>query len=294
MRSDWSKPPFARSLAGQHIGFTRRGGHHAVQIEHDADLAGITALPEHLHRFAVREVQGMGGLVRGFDVLQPGRHAAARAPAEDGRHDGFVVRGPQRHAIAQTVEDDLRVIGEPVGAIAARPTAFVLQALGQIPMMQGHIGRDPRSAQFVDQTVVKIQTAFVDRTPAGRQDARPRHRKTVGLQTEFFHQGDIGGHPVVVVASDVAGVAVGDLTGLPHEAIPDAFAFAVLVPRAFDLVSRGGRAPKESGRKGLEWCVHEDERSGFTGRGESVEVASPSCFLPLTSSMSHFVRPRLE
>jgi len=41
---------------------------------------------------------------------------------------------------------------------------------------------------------------------------------------------------VIVVAGDVAGVAVDDVTGRVTKAIPDALAFAVRFPGAFDLI----------------------------------------------------------
>src|ERR1700688_1975910 len=50
---------------------------------------------------------------------------------------------------------------------------------------------------------------------------------------------------MVVVAGDVAGIAVFDLARGVAEAIPDRLAPAVLVPRAFDLVRGAGGAPLE-------------------------------------------------
>ena len=47
----------------------------------------------------------------------------------------------------------------------------------------------------------------------------------------------------------LAGVATADLAGRRAEAIPDAFAAAVLVGGSFDLVRGGGGAPEEVGRE---------------------------------------------
>ncbi len=54
---------------------------------------------------------------------------------------------------------------------------------------------------------------------------------------------------VVVVASDVAALAVCDRARLAAERIPDRLAAAVLGDSAFDLVGRGGDTPAEVTRK---------------------------------------------
>ena len=48
-----------------------------------------------------------------------------------------------------------------------------------------------------------------------------------------------------MIAGNVARGVVFDLSGRVAEAIPNRFAFAVLVPGAFDLVGRGRRAPEK-------------------------------------------------
>jgi hypothetical protein len=48
-----------------------------------------------------------------------------------------------------------------------------------------------------------------------------------------------------MIASDVAIRSVFDFAWSMREAIPDRFAFAVLIPRAFDLKRRCGRTPVE-------------------------------------------------
>jgi hypothetical protein len=52
-----------------------------------------------------------------------------------------------------------------------------------------------------------------------------------------------------VLASEQAPIAVLDLARRVRVGVPDRRAFAVLVPCAFDLVRRSGRAPEESGRE---------------------------------------------
>jgi len=54
---------------------------------------------------------------------------------------------------------------------------------------------------------------------------------------------------VVVVAGDIAGVAVQNVAGSMREGIPDRGPAPILVNRAFDLVGGGRGAPQETFRK---------------------------------------------
>jgi hypothetical protein len=60
---------------------------------------------------------------------------------------------------------------------------------------------------------------------------------------------DIVAPAVVVIAGDVARIAVLHAPGRMREDIPDAFAASVFVDRAFDLIARSRRAPHEVGGK---------------------------------------------
>ena len=46
-----------------------------------------------------------------------------------------------------------------------------------------------------------------------------------------------------MVAGDIPGVVIFNPARGMSETVPDAFAFSILVPGAFNLVSRGGSAP---------------------------------------------------
>ena len=79
--------------------------------------------------------------------------------------------------------------------------------------------------------------------------ARPRDREAVGLEAEGRHQVEVLAPAVVVVAGDVAGVAVGDGAGHAAERVPDRLAAPILVHGPLDLVGGGGGAEAESGRE---------------------------------------------
>ncbi len=68
---------------------------------------------------------------------RPGRVRAVRV-AEHRRAPRLVQRGPGVDPVAERVEDQHRVVGEPVRGVADRPAARVLQLLRQIPVVQRH------------------------------------------------------------------------------------------------------------------------------------------------------------
>src|SRR6185503_1129400 len=100
--------------------------------------------------------------------------------------------------------------------------------------------------QAVDQSLVKAKAGRVDATGALRQHAAPRDAEAIRAQPQRMHQIDIALEASIMVAGNVAGIAVRNSPGRVHEAMPDAGPGAVRERRAFDLVSRRGAAPQEA------------------------------------------------
>ena len=69
------------------------------------------------------------------------------------------------------------VVGEPVGGVARLPAALVLQRLREVPVEQRRHRRDAALVQAVDQPLVEVQAALVDRADAvGHAPAARRWR----------------------------------------------------------------------------------------------------------------------
>src|ERR1700680_4163983 len=119
---------------------------------------------------------------------------------------------------------------------------------------------DVRLEQRIHQAVVIIDAFGIRRAGPGRLNASPRDRKAVAVQIKRPHQGNVLPPAMIGVASQVARVAVSDFAWSVREAVPNGLALAVFIPRAFNLVGGGGRAPEKSLRK----C----------DRGRSVELMS--------------------
>src|SRR5262249_12545332 len=114
-------------------------------------------------------------------------------------------------------------------------------------MIEAQPRRDAVRHEPIDQALVKVEAALLDRVAAGRKNARPRGRKPISGKIAACEQIDIVAPAVIVVAGDIAGIAVLHAPGRVGEDVPDALAASVFVNRAFDLIARGRRAPYEVG-----------------------------------------------
>ena len=65
----------------------------------------------------------------------------------------------------------------------SRPAAAILERLRQVPVVERHARLDAASQQLVDQPIVEVEAALVDRALGLGQDAGPRDREAVGVET---------------------------------------------------------------------------------------------------------------
>ena len=106
-------------------------------------------------------------------------------------------------------------------------------------------GADAGGKQFIDQCVVKIDTLRIDFSGAVGQKTRPGEGEAVVLHAHLLHQCDVFLEAMVMIAGDVAGVALKDLAVFMGKVAPDVAALAVFIGGAFDLVGRSRSAPDE-------------------------------------------------
>ncbi len=178
--------------------------------------------------------------------IEPGAIAcgATEAIAEQREYRRLVEGGKTFHPVAIAIRDQSGIVGKPFDAVPAGPAPEVVQRLRQIPMIQAKPRFDAGCENGIDEPVVKCESWLIRRTATLRQNPRPGDGKTVGLNAELLHQGNIFGITVVVIASNVAGVMVGD-AALQPVGVPDAEPAAVLARRALDLEGGGRHAPKK-------------------------------------------------
>ena len=186
----------------------------------------------------------MGDRQRRLPVAHTRRLGADRVP-EERDHPRLVVRDPTLDDIAQGVRHQRRVLGEALGGLAHRPAAGELPRLRQVPVIERRDGLDPPLEQVLHEPPVEGHALHVQRAATVRLHARPGDRDAVALEPERGHQVEVLGPAVVVVARDVAGVAVQHGTRDRAEAVPDRLATPVLARGALDLVRSRRRAEAE-------------------------------------------------
>ena len=196
----------------------------------------------------VREQQVVADGQRRRPVAHAGREAALGV-AREGHHPRLVVGDPRPHEVAELARHVLRVLGEALRRVAVGPAAGVLQRLREVPVVERRGGLDPALEQPLDEAAVEAHAGRVERPGAVGLHARPRDREAVGLEAQRRHEVEVLAPAVVVVAGDVAGVAVLDGARNAAEGVPDRVAAPVLVRRPLDLVGGRGGAEAESGRE---------------------------------------------
>ena len=190
------------------------------------------------HHMMILLVQRL--LVRQFAI---GGHAN-RAGMED--HGVLFIDGqPERNFGGKFAEQQPGIAHECLPGFAVQPAAFKLQRPRQVEVVQRDDGGDAMAGQGVDQAVIKRQPGRIHRAIAVRYHPRPGHRKTVGLQPHLRHQRDVLLHAMIVVAGD----AEVRRSRRMAEHIDHRRAFTLFIPRALDLIGRGGRAPQKTVRE---------------------------------------------
>jgi hypothetical protein len=181
-----------------------------------------------------------------FVEIPVARRKHAKQVAAIGHDPGLVERHPLRHAPIELPKHDARIFGEPFADVAVEPSAAIVQRGRQVPVVERHQGLNALLEEAVDEPVVEIEAACVDRPGALRQYPAPCNAEAISAEPELLHEADVVAPPPVVIAGDVTGVAVRNETGSVTEAMPDVRAGAIGERRAFDLVRGGRRAPQEA------------------------------------------------
>src|SRR5690554_4992617 len=112
--------------------------------------------------------------------------------------------------------------------------------------------RDVVLEKRVDELGVEPNAFLIGSAVPRRQNSRPRNGEAVGIDTHPGQQLDVFAKPVVVVAGNVARIAILHLAGNVAEGIPDRMPLSTFKPSTLDLIARRRCAP----RKTLGKCLH--------------------------------------
>ncbi len=150
------------------------------------------------------------------------------------------------HAVALEIGDDASVFPAAV---------FILQRLGQVPVIEGKHRLNLVGKQGIDEFFIEGEPRLVHLAAAGRVDARPAHREAVGLEPHLGHQRHVLLHAVVVIHRHVAVAPLKGLARQLGEQIPHRGPLAIGVPAPFHLIGGGGGAPQKILREVVELVV---------------------------------------
>src|SRR5829696_1150221 len=226
------------------ISFAVPRGVGRMQVQSDAELVTVPGGAHLLHCEAVAEQEVVcGGECPGAVFVAGGMDA--EAVTHPGRDPGFVQGDPEPDTIREGLVDDARVLCKAIARVPVGPAAHILQRLRQVPVVEREHRFDRALPQAVDEPAVEVEASLVGVTAPFGLDAGPGHREAIGMYPELGHQVEVFFQTVVLVAGDVARVAVNHLAWSMAKRVPDRRAAAVFVYRTFDLVGRRGRAPQE-------------------------------------------------
>ncbi len=133
-------------------------------------------------------------MMRGWDgklvILQAWRMNAG-AIAHPGNYRRFIVCDPVIDAVAQSAGDHIGIFDKSLSGGADRPAAFLLQHLGQIPVIQGDEWNNVCIEKTIHQPAVEVHSLLIDLAPSLGQDPRPGDGKAIGFQPQLLHQTDV-------------------------------------------------------------------------------------------------------
>ena len=116
----------------------------------------------------------------------------------------------------------------------------------KIPVIESADGADFGFEQRIGDALVVVEAFLIGGARAVGLNPRPGDGEAAALQIELLHDGDVLFVTVIGVAGYVARVATFYFADRVREAVPNGFAFAIFVPRAFNLIGGGGCAPEKT------------------------------------------------
>ncbi len=181
-------------------------------------------------------------------VVKPGRVEPLEIP---NRHHGLrLIQGhPGWHAIAKSPKNRVGIFGEALRGVTAHPAALIFKLLWSIPVPERRERLNTPLQQAVDQPPVEIEPALIDCARAAWENARPGDREAIALDTERLHEIQVLLVAVVMIACDVAGVAMLHPAGCMAKAIPNRLAATIGLDCALDLIRGCCDTPAKPCRK---------------------------------------------
>ena len=151
---------------------------------------------------------------------------------------GLVESAPLLDTVTKGAKSHVSEVHEVIYDFGAdKALVAVLQALWQVPVVQGNNGLDSIIQELIDYVVVEIQALLVHGAAltAFRNEPGPADRQAEVFCAKALHESNVFLVAVVKVGRDVAGALVVDATAGLCEDIPYAGGPTIKVGSSFDL-----------------------------------------------------------
>ena len=113
-------------------------------------------------------------------------------------------------------------------------------------MIERREGSNAGFKQGIHKGLVEIESGLIGLAAAVWKNAWPGDGETISAQAEIFHDLDVLGPAMVVVAGYIGIAAVLDFSRESRKAVPYGFTPPSFKSATFDLLSRSGNAPEKS------------------------------------------------
>ncbi len=252
-----------------------RGGRQDVGDDvGDTDAGGRDMRPDGADREAVGQVEVMRGSDGVREMPATGCMDAALV-AQECLAPRFVDGDPVGGQVTQSACRPRGEVREPFSGIPQRPTPRILEDLRQLPVIERHEGAHAEVTEPPEERSIEIEPHRVERTPPRGLEAGPGDREPIRGVAELADEVHVLAPAVVVVARDVARVAVDGAARRMREGVPDRRCPSPLRRAALDLVGGRGGTPQEPGR---EACGEDRCRAGGRGcHGAVAERGHAAC-----------------
>src|SRR6516162_3731411 len=155
---------------------------------------------------------------------------AAKSESKQSENRRLVESRKTLHSVAITRRHQYGVVSKPSSTVSGRPATEIVERLGKIPVIEAEPWFDAGGENCIDKPVVEYQARLIRVAPPQRKNTRPSDGETIGMDAEPLHQPNVLQVTVVVIASDLAFLAIG---------VPNAKAAPVFARRPLDLKARG-------------------------------------------------------
>ncbi len=273
----------ARHEGGGAVVVIRGGGLDDAMGVHDADAGRGARAADRLDGESVGEQLVVHGGERVEPEAGSGRVRAGGVAAHR-RERRRPERDPVGHAVRERLRGEVGEVAEAERGVAVEPAAAILQLDGQVVVVQGGAGADPRGQQRVDQLVVERDALAAEAPARLGLDPRPGEGEGEDVDAELGRERDVLPVPLHVPGAALRVAAVGHRAGPSGERVPHGLGSAALVRAALDLGRARADPDARAAREETRQLGRRRAVGGGVTRGQLSQYRAPTAHTPRTGA----------